>query len=264
MERGSRRACLAGVALAALTAYLARAGEEPWEPRTFTGANGKTLPYRLLKPAAYDAKTAYPLVALLHGAGERGTDNSAQLKNGVGTLLASAETRQKYPCFAIAPQCPGKCRWVEVDWGANSHKMPEQPSEPMGLLLELIPALQKEFNLDATRFYVTGLSMGGYGAWDILARKPEWFAAAAPICGGADENTAASIARIPVWVFHGGNDGVVKTIRARNMVEALKKAGAKAQYTEYPGVGHNSWEKAFKEPKLLEWMFGQKRSAEKK
>jgi predicted peptidase len=249
--------------LLALTCVTARAGDNAWEARVFTGANGKTLPYRLLKPLNYDAKTVYPFVILLHGAGERGTDNAAQLKNGVRELLTAGDAREKYPCFAIAPQCPENCKWVEVDWSANSHKMPEQPSVPMGLLLELIPALQKEFSLDPTRFYVSGLSMGGYGTWDLLARKPEWFAAGAPICGGADENTAPAIAKIPVWVFHGGNDGVVKTIRSRNMVEALKKAGATPQYSEYPGVGHDSWNKAFKEPKLLEWMFAQTRAAAK-
>jgi predicted peptidase len=105
-----------------------------------------------------------------------------------------------------------------------------------------------------------GVSMGGFGAWDVVTRHPDKFAAAAPICGGADENKAPLIARLPVWTFHGDKDGVVKTKRSRNMIEALKKAGSTAKYTEYPGVGHDSWNKAFAEPELLPWLFAQKKN----
>jgi predicted peptidase len=229
----------------------------PLEKRTYTDAKGKTLPYRLLKPADYDPKQKYPLVLFLHGAGERGTDNEKQLIHGVPEF-AREENRKKYPCFLIAPQCPENAKWVEVDWSADSHRQPAEPSAPMRLTLELLEALQKEFSIDARRIYVTGLSMGGYGTWDIVARRPELFAAAVPICGGADETTAVKIANVPVWVFHGAKDGAVNVERSRRMVEALKKAGGHPKYTEYPEVGHDSWVRAYKDPEMFAWLFAQK------
>jgi predicted peptidase len=228
------------------------------EKKVFTDADGKTLPYRLLKPDDYDPKKKYPLVVFLHGAGERGADNVKQLIHGVPEFV-KPENRKDYPCFLIAPQCPEKARWVEVDWGAASHTMPKEPSEPMRLLLQLIPALQKEYSIDDKRVYVTGLSMGGFGTWDLIARKPEWFAAAAPVCGGGDEATAEKIAKLPIWAFHGDQDGAVKPSRSRNMIAALEKAGGKPKYTEYKGVGHDSWVPAYRDPELMKWLFSQKR-----
>ncbi len=228
------------------------------EKKTYTDAAGKTLSYRLLKPDDYDPKQSYPLVVFLHGAGERGTDNTAQLVHGVKEF-AKAETRKQYPCFLIAPQCPNGAKWCEVDWGADTHVMPKEPSEPARLTLELIAALQKEYRIDPKRIYLTGLSMGGYGTWDLIARRPELFAAAVPVCGGADETTAATLAKIPVWAFHGDQDGAVKVSRSRNMIAALKKAGGAPKYTEYAGVGHNSWDKAYADAEMMKWLFDQKR-----
>ena len=127
------------------------------------------------------------------------------------------------------------------------------------LTLELLDALPKEFSIDRKRIYVSGLSMGGYGTWDILARRPEHFAAAAPVCGGADEATAAKIAKIPVWAFHGAKDTVVKPSRSQNMIAALKKAGGTPKYTEYPDEGHGSWCPAYRNPELFKWLFAQKK-----
>jgi predicted peptidase len=104
-----------------------------------------------------------------------------------------------------------------------------------------------------------GLSMGGYGTWDTLARYPGMFAAGVPMCGGADEKTALALAHTPLWVFHGAKDGVVKPSRSRNMVAALRKAGGSPKYTEYPEAGHDCWVPASKEPDLLPWLFAQKR-----
>jgi predicted peptidase len=190
--------------------------------------------------------------------GERGDDNSRQLIHG-GAEFVTPENRKQYPCFLIAPQCPAGKRWVEVDWGAAAHIMPKEPSESMALLLELIPALQKEYKIDPKRIYVTGLSMGGFGTWDLVARKSEWFAAAVPVCGGADEGTAKSIVKVPVWVFHGDKDTAVKPERSRHIVEALKKAGGEPKYTEYKGVGHDSWTPAYKDAEMMKWLFSQKR-----
>ena len=129
----------------------------------------------------------------------------------------------------------------------------------MHLLLEAIPALVKEFSIDDKRIYITGLSMGGFGTWDAIVRKPDLFAAAVPICGGGDVKTADSIAKIPIWIFHGGKDPVVKPERSRSMVEALKKAGAEPKYTEYPNEEHASWVPAYKDADMFAWLFAQKK-----
>jgi predicted peptidase len=229
-----------------------------FEPRVFTSAvdSKDSLPYVVAKPAGWDAKKKYPLLVFLHGSGERGSNNKWQLNNGRGWM-----ERVVAECHAvvIAPQCPYNSRWAEVGWDAKANDMPKEPSQSMRLLFELLPVVEKEFGIDPAQRYITGVSMGGFGTWDALCRRPDYFAAGIPICGGADEKMAVTIARIPVWVFHGADDGTVLPIRSRNMVEALKKAGGNPIYTEYPGVGHVSWDKAYAEPDLLKWLFSQRR-----
>jgi predicted peptidase len=213
----------------------------------------------MLAPPETKAGMTYPLVLVLHGAGERGTNNSSQLTHGSKMFLDPAN-RTANPSFVIFPQCPPDKRWVEVDWGdPKPHQTPKDPSVPMSLVLELVPSMMKSLPIDPKRVYVMGLSMGGFGTWDILARRPEWFAAAVPICGGADNTTAPLIAKIPIWVFHGGSDETVKTIRSRSMVEALKAAGGMPKYSELPGVGHDAWSTAFSSPDLLPWLYSHKR-----
>jgi predicted peptidase len=146
---------------------------------------------------------------------------------------------------------------VEVDWSADSHVQPKEIGEAGRLTLELIESAMKDLAVDPKRIYITGLSMGGYGVWDLLARRSELFAAATPVCGGADEATAEKIKRIPVWAFHGAKDTAVKPVRSQRMIAALQKAGGKPKYTEYPDVGHNSWDNAYKDPKFYQWLFDQ-------
>lgn len=217
------------------------------------------LPYRYMAPARVEDGKKYPLVIFLHGAGERGNDNNVQLVHGV-KAFANPEAREKYPCFLIAPQCPVGKRWVEVDWSAKRHDMPPRPSEPLNWLLGLLEKLKKEKPIDLDRVYVTGLSMGGYGTWDLLSRHADLVAAAVPICGGGDESKAPAMKGVPIWAFHGDKDTAVIPERSRRMVEAVKKAGGTVKYTEYPGVGHNSWDPAYADKELLPWMFAQKRS----
>lgn len=232
------------------------APQDAGEARVFTSAAGKKLPYRLYRPAGADAAQKVPLVIFLHGAGERGEDNQAQVKHGVKYFLAA---KDKFPCYLVAPQCPAKAQWVSVPWGDLQHATPERPSDPMQAVIELLPTLEKEFPaIDPKRIYVTGLSMGGFGTWDLITRMPKTFAAAVPVCGGADDSKASLIAKVPVWVFHGGKDDVVKAVRSRNIVAALKAAGGEPKYTEYPGVGHGCWDQAYGDPELLPWLFAQK------
>jgi predicted peptidase len=138
--------------------------------------------------------------------------------------------------------------------------MPEQPSQPLRQTLELVAALQKEFSIDPARLYITGLSMGGFGVWDAIQRQPDWFAAAAPICSGGDVSLAKKITGVPVWAFHGDADGTVKVRRSRDMIAALKAAGGTPKYTEYQGVGHDSWTATYRDPELYKWLFAQKRT----
>jgi len=233
---------------------------EEYEARTFTGADGAKLGYRLLTPRNYDAAKKYPLVVFLHGAGERGTDNAAQLKHGA-PLFLKPEAREKFPCFVLAPQCPPEQTWSAVKGWTGPNAFEEEPTGPMKLLFGTIDAVLKEFSIDQDRLYVTGLSMGGYGTWDILTRQPQRWAAAAPVCGGGDIARIAPAKGVALWAFHGVNDTVVPPVRTQEMIKALEAAGGKPLYSEYPYVAHNSWTIAYGEPELLPWMFAQKRGA---
>ncbi len=229
-----------------------------FEAREHKDADGAKLLYQLLEPADYGAEKKHPLLLFLHGAGERGTDNRAQLKWGRKMMQTAAD---EFDCFVVVPQCPPGQKWVDVTWSKSAHKMPAEPSTSMRLTLQVIETLQKRFSIDADRIYVMGLSMGGYGTWDAVQRWPKMFAAAVPICGGGDETSADRVVT-PVWAFHGGSDSVVPVQRSQKMIEALKAAGRKPKYTEYPGVGHNSWSAAFADPELFKWLFAQKRADE--
>ncbi len=233
---------------------------EMFEARTYTDSQGGKLLYRLLKPQDYDPQKKYPLVLFLHGAGERGDDNQAQLKWGMQEF-ASPEVRSKYPAFVVAPQCPQGEQWVDTPWSADAHTMPKEPTPALAKTLDLLQQLQKEFSIDADRVYVTGLSMGGFGAWDAIQRHPERFAAAAPVCGGGDPAFAKQLAAIPIWAFHGAADTVVKPHRSRVMVEAINAAGGNAKLTEYPNTGHNSWSPTYANPEFYAWLFSQKKAA---
>lgn len=149
-------------------------------------------------------------------------------------------------------------RWVNTDWSLpTAQALPQTPSAPMRLALGLLDAVRKDWRIDPNRIYVTGLSMGGYGTYDIIARRPQLFAAAIPMCGGGDPATAPTLTHLPLWIFHGGADPTVPTQRSRMMVEALHQAGGAPRYTEYPGVGHASWINAYQEPELADWLFTQ-------
>jgi predicted peptidase len=229
--------------------------------RIYTAPDGKTLPYRLLIPANYDAHTKYPVVLFFHGAGERGVDNALQLRYGAPNF-ATPEARAKYPCFIVAPQCPQNQQWVDMPWGALSGVRPPQPSGAMQLALKILDSVTAEFSTDKTRIYVAGLSMGGYATWDCVTRFPDRFAAGVPVCGGGDENTVtAAVAKVPVWTFHSSDDTVVPSIRSVHMIEAMMKAGGHPKFYLYTGLGHGSWGKAFSEPELLPWLFAQHLSA---
>ncbi len=212
-----------------------------------------TLPYRLLKPAQMEQGKRYPLILFLHGAGEVGTDNKKQLGNSVGEIIKRASA--KGPFFLLAPQSRGW--WVGVPWNLDSHVMPEKMTASMAATIKLLAEIEKAYPVDSDRIYVTGLSMGGLGTWDILSRVPDKFAAAVPVCGAADTAQAERIKHIPLWTFHGENDPVIKTQRSRDMVEALRKAGGHPIYSEVPKVSHAAWTPAYNNFYLYDWLFAQ-------
>ncbi|AMV17220.1 alpha/beta hydrolase-fold protein [Planctomyces sp. SH-PL14] len=223
-------------------------------------AEGASLPYRLLKPANVESGKKYPVVVFLHGAGERGTDNEKQLVHGMSVFL-DGQFRKDHPCFVVVPQCPDKTMWVDIPWDSPQPRMPEMPNLNHKLVIGLLDRLEKELPVDVDREYAAGLSMGGFGTWDLLIRNPKRFAAGVVVCGGADLSRVIVAKDIPLWLFHGAKDTTVRVERSREAVETLKKIGATPRYTEYPDVAHDSWNNAFATPELYEWLFTQKRTA---
>jgi predicted peptidase len=186
--------------------------------------NGTTLPYRLFVPQNYDTTQVYPLVLALHGSGERGTDNLIHITSSrLATSWADPLNQANYPCFVVAPQCP-----PERSWG---YSWTGPIGAEMATVVDMVDSLFTVFSIDTNRFYVTGLSMGGYGTWGFTQRFPDKVAAAIPICGGGDPAQISAISHIPIWNFHGKLDNVVLVSESRNMIEALENDGKPVVYT---------------------------------
>ncbi|MEO6289270.1 MAG: dienelactone hydrolase family protein [Ginsengibacter sp.] len=224
-----------------------------------------TLPYQLLLPAHYDSHKTYPLVLFLHGSGERGNDNMAQLSHG-GDLFINDSIRKNYPAIVVFPQCSATSMWANMKMTYDSVSKQRTfdfsgnlpPTSEMKLLMALIQELKINYPVDKARLYIGGLSLGGMGTFDIVKRMPGTFAAAFPICGASDTAAAKNLKGPTWWIFHGQKDSTVFAKYSKEMAEALTKSGAKVTLTIYPEDGHNSWDDAFKEPGLFEWMFSNK------
>jgi len=224
-----------------------------FEARIFKNARRKTMPYRLFIPRGYDAQKKYPLMLWLHGGGGRGIDNVKQISEGntSGSHIWTTPANQAtYPSFVLAPQCPEGEMWTSIDTAKST--------DQLKLVLELLVAIQKEFSIDVNRLYVAGQSMGGLGAWSLISEHPGMFAAAIPVCGGGYETIAQRLVKTAIWAFHGAQDQSISANRSRQMIAAIRKAGGSPRYTEYPDLGHNSWDRAFAEPDLLPWVFAQR------
>lgn len=209
--------------------------------------DGVTYPYVVYVPRDYAPGKKWPVILFLHGAGERGNDGLKQTQVGIGTAIRMSSER--FPALVVMPQCAAGQFW--------SGKMAE-------FALKALDQTVAEYNGDPDRLYLTGLSLGGFGSFLIASQHPDKFAAVVPICGGVRGVDVKSVAEklkdIPMWAFHGDADTVVPPARSREIVEAIKAAGGtKVKYTEYPGVGHNSWDKAYAEKEMTDWLFAQKR-----
>jgi predicted peptidase len=211
--------------------------------KTFKNADGTESPYVLFVPANYDGKSEVPVILFLHGAGETKGGQKKPVEVGLGPVLKKEE--KEFPAIVIIPQAETR------GWGA------ETPNAKRALAI--LETVTKEYKTDAKRLYLTGLSMGGYGTWSIIATQPDKFAAIVPICGGGDPTAAAKFKDVPCWVFHGDKDAAVPVQKSREMIEALKKAGGTPKYTEYPGVPHNSWDAAYADKEMWKWLFAQKK-----
>lgn len=260
--RGVMMLTLAGV-LSLTWPARARQDGEMFQNRAVT-IGATEYHFRVFTPKGWSKKKKSPVILFLHGAGERGDDNLAQTKVGIGPAILRQQ--ESLPFIVVLPQCPRNRWWTEPGMQAQALKALDQTI--------------KEFNGDPKRTYLTGLSMGGYGAWIMAASNPSMFAALAVVCGGvrppprvnvpqpsdglaasADPYgaVAAKVGKTPVWVFHGGADPVVPVTESRKMVETLKAIGGNVRYNEYEGVGHNSWDKAYAEPELFPWLFSQRK-----
>lgn len=219
-----------------------------------------TLNYRKYIPEVQDGEKL-PLLIFLHGAGERGDDNEKQLTNSsVMPHYFKDEIVNNFKAAVIAPQCPDEKQWVDTPWDKGDYSLDEVGQTVfIKLAAKVIKELIKEDFIDENRVYVTGVSMGGYGTWNIIMNYPCLFAAAAPICGGADSTKADLVKDIPIRSYHGGDDFVVPTSGSRQMVSAVQIAGGNIKYKEYPGCGHNAWDNAYSEPDFFSWMFSQKK-----
>ena len=225
----------------------------------FTEGDG-TLLYRIYKPNDFDKSKKYSLVLTLHGSSLRGSDNKAQLTKNCGPLELQAYIKaNKLNAIVVSPQCPSGGRWVETPWYGDSHTMPKQANQTMSLTIAMMKSLIKTLPIDKNKVYVTGLSLGGFGCWDIIQREPNIFAAAIPICGGGDTAEAETLKNLPIWIFHGDSDSIVKTKRSRDMYKALKAVDAKVKYTEYPNTGHDSFSPTYNNPQVFKWLFAQER-----
>ena len=262
----SRRLCACSLAVLGGSLLFAAAPAAPskvpaavalTEAKVFEKDGAKLL-YRWHAPAKVAPGRLYPLVILFHGAGERGDDNAAQLVHGASELLNYAKKTGE-EIFFIAGQVPRDQLWVNTPWAQKAHTMPGEPSASMKLALALVDDVRTKLPVDSARIYATGISMGGYGTWDAVQRRPELFAAAMPICGGGDTACAAKIKDVPIWCFHGDADGAVPVCRSRNMVSALWAVDGKIRYREYPGVGHNCWTRTYGDDTVLSWFFSQKK-----
>lgn len=248
-----------------LTTSLAEAEkkhETGFLDRTLT-LRGVTYKYQVFLPEDWTSREKWPVILFLNGAGERGDDGLEQTDVGIGTAIRT--NRSAIRAIVVMPQCRKNSWWT----------LPPMDDMAMAALNEAT----KEFHGDLQRTYLTGISMGGFGSWHLAEKYPGRFAAMVVICGGirppaharnaipelakssppdspkSYADAAQRIGKTPVWIFHGGADDIIPVTESQRMNEAMNQVGAEVHYTEFPGVGHACWDKAYDEPKLFPWLF---------
>ncbi|MCB7482571.1 prolyl oligopeptidase family serine peptidase [Christiangramia sediminis] len=225
-----------------------------------------TLNYRILYPKDFSIEKQYPVVLVLHGAGERGNNNEAQLVHG-SDLFLMEKNREEFPAIVIFPQAPKDDYWAKVEVKRDTipfqfdFKNKQEPTKSLKMVMELMDSIVEKDFVIKEKVYVGGLSMGGMGTYEILYKKPEMFAAAFAICGGANTEIAEGYPKgFNIWIFHGENDDVVPPRFSKSMARAINHHGGNAKLSLYPEDNHNSWDSAFSEPYFLPWLFSQNRT----
>ncbi|WP_202839482.1 alpha/beta hydrolase-fold protein [Luteimonas saliphila] len=258
-----RLGSLGGLMLAAMLAGCASAPQRGERGEFFErelAVDGRVHRYQVFVPARAAAPGKAPVVLFLHGSGERGDDNRRQVAVGLGPYVRSRT--DDFPAIVVFPQAPEGSEWNQL----------------ADVAFAQLDAATREFGGDPDRTYLTGLSMGGYGAWELALRQSYRFAAVVPVCGGlvhprrpsmavtglADEaDPYAAVAQrlraMPVWIFHGAQDDLVSPEYSRRLDAAFRAAGARnVRYTEFPDANHNSWDPAYATPELWTWLFAQR------
>jgi len=240
--------------LAKTPAQTAKKDDPAFRKNIYKDKKGSQMSYRLFVPANYDSHQKYSLIFWLHGANGRGSDNLRQISDGneIGThVWISPAHQSQLPAFVLAPQCPENSFWSEPETN--------EVSPQLQIALDILASVQKDFSIDPDRIYLAGQSMGGLAVWALLQAQPDRWAAALVLCAFDNFTNLKGILRIPIWVFQGDADMVVPVDLVRQMVKDLRKSGAQPRYSEYHGVGHEVWGKAFAEPDLVAWLAAQKR-----
>jgi len=258
MKRRGLEALILMIILAAVAMPAAAKTDTGFVDRTVR-IGKEVYRYQVFVPEGWNKSRKWPVILFLHGAGERGDDGLQQTQVGIATAIRWH--RDRFPAVVVMPQCRKSLWWPEATM--------------LEMALKSLDQSMKEFKGDPARVYLTGLSMGGYGTWAIASKFPGRFAALVPICGGVQAprnlpslsassggvdpyaEVAKKIGRTPVWIFHGAADTTVPPVESRRMNDALKAAGGNVRYDEYPGVGHNSWDKAYAEEELIKWLLSQ-------
>ena len=226
-----------------LSAGLQAAEEKPatQSEETFELSDGKEMDFLLYLPKGYEQQQKWPLVLFLHGAGERGDDLTLVKKHGPPKLI---EGGKDFPFIVVSPQCPKGTWWVTED------------------VVALMKHIMQIHNVDKDRVYITGLSMGGRGTWQVAGAMADEVAAIAPICGPSDVSVVEKIAHLPIWVFHGAKDPAVKISHSEEMVKLLKEKGNEAKFTIYPEAMHDSWTETYDNQELYQWLLSHKRKSD--
>jgi predicted peptidase len=236
------------IALAAALAFATAAAAQEkagFVDGTHTNPDGTTSPYVVFVPKGYDGTKPVPVILFLHGAGE--TKGGAKMPKDVGLPAYIAKNADTFEYLTVIPQSEKRTWRAKTADGDRA--------------VRILAEVEKTFKTDPDRVVLSGLSMGGYGTWSHAAAMPDKWAAIVPVCGGGDPKAAATFKHIPCWAFHGDKDTAVKVDQSRDMVKALKDAGGEPKYTEYPGVGHNSWDQAYATPELWAWLAKQSKKA---
>ncbi|MBE2247310.1 MAG: hypothetical protein IAE67_08630 [Candidatus Competibacteraceae bacterium] len=221
---------------------------------------GDTLRYQYRLPR--DDGNKKPLLIWLHGKGERGRDNKKPFANGAPAIYDSIQSNPDYDCFFIIPQCPLNQYWSFYDKSQPRIKQSEDTPVVQHMLMQFLKDWLVSYpNADKNRVYGMGISMGGFGIWDIAIRNPGFFAAIIPVCGGADPTLAPTLQYTPVWAWHGEKDKVVNPVFTLQMMHELfdlQQPDMDSRLNVLQGVGHNAWDYLSQEPTLLKWLFEKK------